>query len=88
MSYWWMSFCDPDKPEGTQFLGAAIIKADNHFDMMTRSWLLGLNPGGEVAFFEIPEQYEKRVPNDWIESRLITKIEADELEKKWEGIEP
>lgn len=25
---WWLSFCDPDKPEGQQFLGAAIVDVD------------------------------------------------------------
>lgn len=25
---WWLSFCDPDKPEGQQFLGAVVVDVD------------------------------------------------------------
>jgi hypothetical protein len=83
MSYWWMSFCDPEKPKGQKFLGALVIRADDHFEMMKRSWMLELNPGGEVAFFEIPKQYEERIPHDWIETRLLTKNECEEFEHRW-----
>jgi hypothetical protein len=83
MSYWWMSFCDPDRPEGDRFLGALIVRANSNHEMLSRSWALGLNPGGEVAFFEIPEQYEERIPPDWIETRLLTRDECEALEKKW-----
>lgn len=50
---WWMSFCDPQKPKGKQFLGAAIVPGDDEFDMMTNSHRIGCNPGGEVKFVEI-----------------------------------
>jgi hypothetical protein len=83
MSYWWMSFVDPHEPEGEQFLGALIIVADTREDMMVRSWMLDLNPGGEVAFFEIPKQYEYRIPPEWIETRLLTEEEVLDFEKKW-----
>jgi hypothetical protein len=25
---WWLSFCDPDRPEGQQFLGVVIVDVD------------------------------------------------------------
>jgi hypothetical protein len=77
MSFWWMSFCDPDRPEGDRFIGALVIRADNAHEMIDRSWALDLNPGGEIAFFEIPKQYEPRIPPDWIETRLLTKTECE-----------
>lgn len=83
MSYWWLSFADPDKPTGEKFLGALIIRAHDDVEMLKRSWMLELNPGGEVAFFEIPKQYEERIPPDWVETRLLTKKQCDELENKW-----
>lgn len=83
MSYWWMSFCDPKRPKGDQFLGALIVQADSHQAMLSRSWYLGLNPGGEVVFFEIPKQYNERIPPDWIETRLLTREECEAFEKKW-----
>jgi hypothetical protein len=46
---WWLSFADPDLPEGEQFLGAAIVKAADEAAAMTISHFLGINPGGEVA---------------------------------------
>jgi hypothetical protein len=78
-----MSFCDNSLPEGERFLGALIVRADNEIEMLQRSHHIGLNPGGEIAFFQIPEHYVYRVPADWIETRLITKVECDEMEKKW-----
>lgn len=51
---YWLSFCDPDLPEGTQFLGATIVEAPSEMAAVMRSWELGVNPGGEVASIEIP----------------------------------
>lgn len=86
MTYWWMSFCDHDLPSGEKFLGALIVKADTVEEMVNRSWELGLNPGGEILFFAIIKEYEKRIPLDWIETKLITKEEAGEFEKRWKGL--
>jgi hypothetical protein len=83
MKYWWMSFCDPERPTGDQSLGALIITGEDHIAMLARSWLLELNPGGEVQFFEIPKEYYSRIPQEWVETRLITREEAEAFEKKW-----
>ena len=42
---------------------------------------MNLNPGGEVEFFEIPEQYHSRIPQEWVETRLNEEAEA--FERKW-----
>lgn len=60
---WWLSFCDPDKPEGERFLGAAIINVENDVEdddlgflaAVHRAHRLGLNPGGEVAGVTLDE---------------------------------
>ncbi len=83
MALWWCSFCDPDKPHGSQFLGALVIRADSVYEISSRAWELGLNPGGEVLMYQIPEYYVQRVPQEWIETRLITKEECDAFEKQW-----
>jgi hypothetical protein len=80
-SYWWMSFCNADKPKGERFLGGLIIKADSDLEAIKRSHFLELNPGGEVLFYKIPEQYHERIPMDWIETRLISKKECEDLER-------
>ena len=88
--YWWLSFVDPDRrPVGDRFLGALVIRGDedqsleNKMQVIQRSHMLGLNPGGEVAFYCIPKEYHERIPSDWIETRLITKTECMELERRW-----
>lgn len=85
MSYWWMSFVDADRPkgEGDRFLGGLIIEADNALRMLTKSHALGLNPGGEVMFFKIPEKYEYRIPMDWVDRKLINRDECNELEAEF-----
>lgn len=57
--YFWLSFCDPDKPEGTQFVGACIIRGDNMIEAVQNAHRLGINPGGEVQGFEIPAVVSK-----------------------------
>lgn len=54
---WWLSFCDPDKapppelqrPGGPSFLGAVITQAPTCAAAITRSHVLKVNPGGEIA---------------------------------------
>lgn len=50
MSNWyWLSFCNPDLPAGSQFLGAVAIEVAEGNDPVSTAWDKGLNPGGEVA---------------------------------------
>jgi hypothetical protein len=48
----WMSFCDTDKPKGSQFLGVVIMKTPGLAHAIDRSWKLGINPGGQVMSYE------------------------------------
>ena len=50
---WWMSFCDPDKPKGEQFIGVAIVVAPGFMHAHQRAWSLGINPGGEIQAFHV-----------------------------------
>lgn len=52
---WWMSFCDPSKPTGEQFLGLCIVDAVDEVSATKIAWALGINPGGEIAFMGIDE---------------------------------
>lgn len=60
MKLFWLSFCDSDKPKGTQFLGCVIIEAPDLVDAITKSHGLGVNPGGEVLSIEIPDEVRDR----------------------------
>lgn len=55
MAWFYLSFSDPDRPKGQQFLGATIIEADNCVFATSKAWKLGLNPGGQVAFVELSD---------------------------------
>jgi hypothetical protein len=57
--WWWLSFCDPDRPEGQQFIGVAIVCGWTIQEAVTRSHLLKVNPGGEISFAQMPPE---RVP--------------------------
>lgn len=46
--FWYLSFADPRKPKGQQWLGAVIVEAPNFIRAVDRAHLLGINPGGEV----------------------------------------
>lgn len=72
----WLSFADPKLPQGTQFLGVAIVKAKGFMHAVTRAHDLGVNPGGEVAGYPCPPDWE---PPEGIVDRLLS---TEELEKE------
>lgn len=62
MSIWWLSFADPDRPQGERFLGVSLIEIEDEpgADLRDRikavirkSWATGCNPGGEVQSLEL-----------------------------------
>src|SRR5882757_8448087 len=74
VEWWWLSFADPELPEGSQFLGVVIIEARGMMGAVTLATMLGLNPGGEIQGVTLPDEVE--VPADWT-CRLLTKAEAE-----------
>ena len=52
---WWLSFCDPDSPKGSQFLGVIITQACGAAHAIQKTHDLGINPGGEVFLVETDE---------------------------------
>lgn len=80
---WWLSFCDPDlappleeqRPGGPSFLGAVITQAPTLAAAVTRSHVLGVNPGGEIkiagpmaAAFIAPEWRDRLLSQAEIEA--------------------
>lgn len=53
MPFYYLSFCDVSKPEGTQFLGATVIEANDPKDARAKVTANGTNPGGEIAMMEL-----------------------------------
>jgi hypothetical protein len=46
--WWWLSFADPTRPAGSQFLGVAIVRGLDVGSAVMEAHSLGINPGGEV----------------------------------------
>ena len=49
-----MSFADPKKAPGTQFLGCLVLKAEDIIDAAQKAHRLKLNPGGEILASKMP----------------------------------
>jgi hypothetical protein len=76
--WWWLSFCDPERPRGQQFLGACVVRARGVATACRASWTLGCNPGGEMMALPAPEHFI--VQPGW-EGRLLTRAECDEFNR-------
>jgi hypothetical protein len=80
MAFFWLSFCDPHKPEGSQFLGASIVEAPNFLCASTAAHLIGCNPGGELLGTEFPERLVP--PIEW-RNRLLTREQCAECDAEF-----
>lgn len=74
IKWWYFSFADADKPEGTQFLGGCIVKADSPANALTVTHLTGCNPGGEAQIIELPDGI--KIPPEY----SFKILNADEIE--------
>jgi len=77
LQYIWMSFSDPDMPEGERFIGVIITKAYGPADAMSKAHELGINPGGEIQSFCCSLEMGGRYGSNT--DRLIREAELKEL---------
>ncbi len=82
-NWWWLSFCDPDKPEGSQFLGACIVDGEDFSDALSVAWAAKCNPGGEIAFVQIGETIPEEAAN-WPKYTLLSRDQIKELETQYD----
>jgi len=80
MSLWWLSFADPNRPQGRQFLGAAIVRALDFVGAVSSAHALECNPGGEVKGLELPRDLEERIPKDYV-GVLLSKEQCMKFDK-------
>lgn len=79
-AWWYFSFADADLPKGTQFLGAVFVRGCSLPDAITRSHVLGINPGGEVASIgPIPDETAQAIPARFRE-RLMSREDVAEFD--------
>lgn len=76
--WWWLSFSDPERPKGSQFLGVAIVKARGMGTATVAASLLGINPGGHVWGVAIDDE---RVPPPEYRERLLSRTDAQLAER-------
>lgn len=72
MKTWFLSFCDHDLPEGSQFLGACIVMGDGMPEALANARSLGCNPGGEVLGTDVEAEIVPFINAEW-RRRLLTK---------------
>lgn len=84
MARWWLSFCDPDRPEGEQFLGVCIVEAADITTCTKVAWALGINPGGETKMMKIVPEHAARLSFDLADyyDRLLPPEEARALDAR------
>ena len=77
MTFWWLSFADPAKPVGEQFLGAAIVEGEDIKDAVAAAWLNACNPGGEIEWREFPSDIW---PPPKFRNQLLSRADIDALD--------
>lgn len=86
MNWYWLSFVHHDRPKGDKFVGALLIEANSFQAAIASSWMLKLNPGGEVQGFAVPKKYLDRVAilrNEGMTYRLLSKAEALSIDQRF-----
>jgi len=77
-----LSFADPEKEPGTQFLGVCIVDAPTFQDATQKCWDLNINPGGEILAYRLPSTHP--FPSE-SKDRLLTREEAIAADKAAEA---
>lgn len=77
MTWFYMSFADANLPKGEQFLGGCYVEADSFPEALTWTHIEGVNPSGEIQFYELPDEaVEAHVPTG-DRFRLLTRAEIE-----------
>lgn len=75
LGWWWLSFVDPDRPDGKRFQGVAIVEGYGVASASTRAHELGINPGGEVQGVQLTGN---DIPASTLRNRLLSMDELKE----------
>lgn len=89
--WYYLSFVDPDRSEGNRFLGVCWVKAGGPTTAIQSAHVHGINPGGQVAFVELPflhdppEGSSYKLHRDRDEIDRLCQIWKDQDRQKREG---
>ena len=76
---WYMSFADADLPEGSQWLGACLVKARGLATATVEAHQRGCNPGGEIM--AAPMQADFEIPDKWM-NRLLSRDDLSAMDRE------
>jgi hypothetical protein len=82
--WWWCSFADPERPEGSHLLGVAIVHAANVGHAASVAWRMGCNPGGQMLAMPVPSEFGAP-PLEWDHKLITDKSQIKELTQRWHG---
>jgi hypothetical protein len=80
MRLYYLSFADPTKPTGKQWLGGAYVEAESFAHaVLHEAPRHGCNPGGEVASIEIPfdAPISREYRNRLLDSDMLRRARPD-----------
>ncbi len=84
MRLYWLSFCDPEKPQGSQFLGVCIVSAEDPALALLYTHQMGINPGGEVVAVPSPDNVDLH-PFAKFMNRLLSRDQIDAMDLEIEA---
>lgn len=77
MAWFWMSFADDDGHRG-----CIVIDGEDIGDALSRAHAMGINPGGQVASWELDEaEMRQRVPPEYLR-RLLSREEVENMPQR------
>lgn len=69
----WCSFA------GEEFNGVVITTGTDPIGLASKAHRLGINPGGEMLSFEIPDEYVKKIPPEY-RDKLLNRNQLEGLD--------
>lgn len=75
MRDWYLSFATKD-----EFLGAAVVQADDIVGAHLAVTLLGINPGGEVLLVAVPDGKADALPDEF-RNVLLSRSDVETMDK-------
>lgn len=81
--WWWLSFADDTKPQGSQWLGCTVVCAPDFMAAILRAHMLRINPGGQVAGWPVAPVGVPPPPAALRNKLVRDKTQLGALDEQW-----